>query len=227
MRKQVQRHFGFLKTTLLGGIVFLLPLIVVGALLAQGGQIVWGLVATVQEFLSDPANESIAGYIKFNDTTTYVLLVAASIVTVVGLCFVAGMLARRSIGRWFSDRAERYLTMLFPRYAVFKDQLTGNLGAASLRPVVARIGPATRIGMEVERDAKGRVVVYLPSSPDPWSGSVQIVDADDVSPLQGDFADVMATFEQLGRGTARFIDRSAPFPSDKKKGTQPPAEAGD
>lgn len=223
MRKHVQRHFGFLKTTLLGGIVFLLPIAVVLWLVAQAGQVLYGVYSSANQYRVEHKKE-IAEYADLG-TIEYLSLAGATIVLLIGLCFVAGMLARRSIGRWFSDRAERYLTMLFPRYAVFKDQLTGNLGTASLQPVVARIGPATRIGMEVERDAKGRVVVYLPGAPDPWSGTVQIVEAADVSPLPGDFADVMATFEQLGRGTAKFIDRSASVASKEKKAAQPSAEA--
>ncbi|MEO0529233.1 MAG: hypothetical protein AAF266_01515 [Planctomycetota bacterium] len=223
MRQQVQRHFGFLKTTLLGGIVFLLPIAVVLWLVVQAGQVLYAGYVAADQYLSDH-KEELASYGDLG-TFEYVTLGCATLVLLIGICFAAGMLARRSIGRWFSDRAERYLAMLFPRYVVFKDQLTGNLGSASLRPVLTRIGPATRIGMEVERDAEGRVVVYLPSSPDPWSGTVQIVEPDDVSPLRGEFADVMATFEQLGRGTGRFVDRSKAFATEKHGKSKPAAEA--
>lgn len=203
MRKHVVRHFGFLKTTLLGGVVFLLPLIVVGALLAQAGQIVWGVVETLRK------NDDFTAYVPVHTPMGYAALVAASIGVLIGLCFVCGVLARRSLGRWFTEKAERYLTMLFPRYAVFKDQLTGNLGGGTLKPLLAKIGPSTRIGMEVERDAHGNVTVYLPSAPDPWSGTVEIVSERDVSPISAEYIDVMTSFEQLGRGTARFVARAA------------------
>lgn len=197
----MKRHFGFLKTTLLGGVVFLLPLIVVGALLAQAGQIVWRIVETVRD------NELLAAYLPFHTPAGYALLVAAAIGVVVGLCFLCGLLARRSLGRWFTGKAERYLTMLFPRYAVFKDQLTGNLGGeiarGGLRPVVARVGPLTKLGVEVERDGLGRVTVYLPCSPDPWTGDVVILSDAEVTPLDAEFIDVMTSFEQLGRGVLR------------------------
>lgn len=204
MRQHVQRHFGFLRTTLLGGVVFLLPLAVVGWLLAQGVQILWGVVAAVRNYLADHEGDEIGAYAQL-DAGSYALLLAAAIVLLIGLCFVAGMIARRSLGQWFTLRAERYLLMLFPRYAVFKDQLTGNLGGATLKPAVVRLGPHTRIGMEVERDASGRVTVYLPSSPDPWSGTVQIVPKEDLTPIEGEFIDVMTTFEQLGRGIGKYL----------------------
>lgn len=207
MRKHVERRLGFFKTTALGGVVFLLPLIVVGALLAQAGQIVWGVVDAVRN------NPAVTSALPVHTPAGYAALVAATIAGLVAICFACGMLARRSLGRWFTNRAERYLTMLFPRYAVFKDQLTGNLGGeiarGGLRPVVAKVGPVTRLGVEVERGADGRVTVYLPSAPDPWTGSVVILSADEVSPVEAEFVDVMTTFEKLGRGTSAFVEGEA------------------
>lgn len=193
MRQQVERHIGFFKTTAIGGVVFLLPLIVVGALLGQVGYLAW------------QAAEAINPYLPFHETAGLIGLFAATVAGLVALCFFCGMLARRSLGRWFTGQAERYLAMLFPRYAVFKDQLTGNLGTGSLRPVVAKIGPWTRIAVEVERDDAAGVTVYLPSSPDPWTGTIAVVPPEAVTPIEGDFGDVMATFEKLGRGTGRYV----------------------
>lgn len=203
MRQHVQRHFGFLKTTLLGGVIFLLPLAVVGWLLGQGVQVLVGVYAGAKAYLAGHPED--AATLNQLGAGSYVLLSAAAIVLLIGICFVAGMIARRSLGQWFTQRAERYLLMLFPRYAVFKDQLTGNLGGATLKPAVVRLGPHTRIGMEVERDAAGRVTVYLPGSPDPWSGTVQIVPAEDLTPIEGEFIDVMTAFEQLGRGLGKYL----------------------
>ncbi len=207
MRRQVESHFGFLRTTLLGGVVFLLPLAVVGYLLGQGVQIAWSVISSIKSTLEGSEDATIAA-VTHLDSWTYALLVAASFVILIGACFFAGMIARRSLGRWFSDRAERYLLMLFPRYAVFKDQLTGNLGGGSLRPVLAQIGPSTRVGMEVERDDAGRVAVYLPSSPDPWSGTVEIVSEQNVTPIDAEYIDVMTAFEQLGRGVCGYAARA-------------------
>lgn len=198
MQRRFHRLFDFLRATLIGGVVFLLPLAAVLWLLAQAGAIVVGVVTAVAN------NPNITAWIPFHTPGGYALLVALTIAAFVGLCFVCGILAEKSLGQWFHQRAERYLSMLFPRYAVFKDQLTGNLGTGSLQPVLARVGPWTRIGVEVERDPVVGVTVYLPSSPDPWTGAVAIVPPEDVTPITGDFAEVMATFERLGRGTSKF-----------------------
>ncbi len=198
MQPRFSRLLNFLRTTLIGGVIFLLPLAAVGWLVAQAGAIVWGVIDSVK------ANPTITEWIPFQTPAGYALLVTLTVAALVGVCFLCGILAQRSLGQWFHGRAERYLSMLFPRYAVFKDQLTGNLGTGELRPVLARIGPWTRIGLEVERDPVVGVTVYLPSSPDPWTGTVAIVAPDDVTPIAGDFGEVMATFEKLGRGTSKF-----------------------
>lgn len=217
MQRRFGRFFSFLRTTVIGGVVFLLPLAAVGWLLGQAMQIGWGVVSAVQQYLADHEGDAIGAYAQLG-AGTYALLLVASLVLIIGVCFVAGMVARRSLGQWFSERAERYLSMLFPRYAVFKDQLTGNLGTGSLRPVLARIGPWTRIAVEVERDPAAGVTLYLPSSPDPWTGTVALVPPDAVTPIEGDFGEVMATFERLGRGTSQFVPPANGDPNQSAAG---------
>lgn len=206
VRQRVQKHFGFLVTTAIGGVVFLLPLVVVGALLAEGWQIALWIASaiSVPEWLKPVMPDSIGDY---------AIDVLIGVAAVVAICFLCGVLATRRIGQWFTGQAEGYLTFFFPRYVVFKEQLASNLGGeragGQLKPVRVRVGPIDQFGMEVERDAndahpEGEVVVYLPSAPDPWSGRVVIVPADDVTPIDADPGDFLAIFEKLGRDTIKY-----------------------
>ena len=52
----------------------------------------------------------------------------------------------------------------------------------------------------------GWATVFLPGSPDPWSGSVVIVELSRVQRLEIPFTEAIATAEQLGRGSLRLID---------------------
>ncbi|QDT67297.1 hypothetical protein MalM25_01940 [Planctomycetes bacterium MalM25] len=214
MREHVERRLGFAWTTLLGGVIFMLPLAVVGYLLGQAVPIVLAIYNAIHAYLinheKDEIGEVTIGQVANPDSPwTYTLLLLISFFILLGGCFVAGMIARRSLGQWFSGWAERYLLLLFPRYAVFKDQLTGNLGGGTLTPVVVQIGPHSQIAMEVEREENAqegdaRVTVYLPGSPDPWRGRVEIVPARNVTPIDAEYIDVMCAFEQLGRGTLKY-----------------------
>jgi len=187
-----------LKTTAIGGLLFLLPLIVIGALIGQ----VVPIVLTVAEALGD--------VIPVKTPSGIALLILLAIVVVVLLCFAAGMLARRSFGRRISETFENNLLLLFPRYAIFKDQMAGSIGGdetkPQMKPVLARFDDSLRLGFEVDRSDSGRVAVYLPGAPDPWSGTVVYLRPERVERVDIEFGDAVATFERLGRDSAPLIE---------------------
>ncbi len=213
MKDRVSHSFGVLKTTAIGGIFFLLPLVVVGALVGQTLQIVWAVAQAVHK------------YLPVKSPAGYSLLLTAAILVLLLLCFAAGVAAKRSIGKRFTESVEKYLLMLFPRYAIFKEQLTGNIGGEvlhnQLKPVLLSMPEGKRLGMEVERSEScetpsntgqntgqntGWATVFLPGSPDPWSGTVVIVELSRVQRLEIPFTEAIATVEQLGRGSLRLIE---------------------
>ena len=187
----------FLKTTAIGGLLFLLPLIVIGALVGQ----VVPIILTVAEVLGDVIPIKTPGGIA--------LLILLAIVVVLLLCFGAGLLARRSIGKRLSERFEKTLLMLFPRYAILKDQMAGSIGGDDtkprMKPVLARFDDSVRIGFEIERNDVGLVTVYLPGAPDPWSGITVLMNTERVQPMDIEFGDAITLCEQLGRGSAALL----------------------
>ncbi|MEN0112024.1 MAG: hypothetical protein AAF805_14990 [Planctomycetota bacterium] len=223
MRRKVEHHLGVIRTTAIGGVVFLLPLVIVGVLLAQAGRIVVGAVVATQKLLADAPAWGLPGWLSelLSEAWFEALLFAAAAALLALICFVCGVVAKRSLGRWFSQRAERYLMMLFPRYVVFKEQLAGNLGGeaagGSLRPAAIRFGETTQLGLEVERAGNdgGDVVVYLPNAPDPWTGRVLVVPASDVRPIDTDVGEFLAVFEKLGRGAGEHAEAAR---SDERSG---------
>ena len=91
MSQHVKKSFGFLKTTAIGGLIFLLPLIVIGALV---GQIV-PIVLSIATFLSD--------YIPVKTPAGIAMLIGLALGIVLLLCFAAGLVARWSIGEVCHD----------------------------------------------------------------------------------------------------------------------------
>ncbi len=75
----------FLKTTAIGGLLFLLPLIVIGALIGQ----VVPIVLSIAEVLGE--------YIPLKTAGGIGLLILLAVVVVLLLCFAAGLLARWSL----------------------------------------------------------------------------------------------------------------------------------
>jgi uncharacterized membrane protein len=199
-----KRSIGFLRTTAIGGLLFLLPLVVVGALIGQVVPIVMAIAKSLSEFLP--------GFAKSPNGIGLLLLIATAVLLL--LCFGAGIVARHSLARTFTQAFEKRLMMLFPRYAIIKDQMADTIGGderrPTMKPVLVHFDEWSRIAFETERsEALGYVAVYLPGSPDAWSGLVALVSIDRVQPLEAEFGPTVSTCEQLGRG-AELLLRQTP-----------------
>lgn len=198
MKERVTRTIGFLRTTAIGGLIFLLPLAVIGGLLGYVYNVVLGIYKPMK------------AYLPVDTATGTAILFLIAVAILVALCFLCGFLAKRAIARKFSELVEKYLVMAFPKYAIYKDILAGNVGgsaaAPSLKPITVRQDDAIRIGYEAGRTEKGLVIVYLPGSPDPWTGWVALVEPDRVRPLDLDFGETSAICERLGRNSTHLLN---------------------
>jgi uncharacterized membrane protein len=196
MTEIITKPLGFFKTTAIGGLLFLLPVAVIGAVLGY----VHEIVETVYEMVK--------GVIPLETKFGFFLLFLISILIVLLLCFFCGLITKRTFARKFSQKIEKQVMMVYPKYAIYKDILAGNIGGdenvPSLTPVSVRFNEFTRLAFESDRLPDGRVVVYLPGSPDPWIGTVVLVNADQVEPLNIPFHDAVGIFERLGRDAARL-----------------------
>ena len=200
--KKSKRFINFLKTTAIGGLLFLLPLIVLGALVGQ----IAPIVVTVASALND--------YIPVKTPTGIAVLIGLSIAIILLLCFAAGMFARWSFGKKISTAFEKKLSLFFPRYSILKDQMADTIGGdetrPQMKPVLVVFQECQRIAFETERDEKqGLATIYLPGSPDPWSGKVVILKLDRVTRLDADFGHAAATCEQVGRGAIAMAGKVA------------------
>jgi len=183
-------------TTLLGGAIFLLPLIVVIYVVGQG----LGLMAKVAEpLVAALPNKSIGGV---------TLASVAALLLLLLLCFGAGVLAKAAFGRALSAKFEDKLQTLYPRYTVIKAMsqgLHGAVGQRVLKPVLATFDDHQLIAFDMERLPDGRAVIYLPGAPDAWSGSVVLVPAERIEALDIDPSDLARSLQGLGRGTAALL----------------------
>ena len=197
--KKTRRSIQFLRTTAIGGLLFLLPLIVVAALASQVAPILLEVSTFLHDYLPDTNSISIS------------TIVSAVLALLVILCFVAGMIARWSISQRLTKLFEKNLLLLFPRYAILKDQMADTIGGEENRPdtqsVLVTLADRQMIGFESERSEDGKkVVVYLPGAPDTWAGSTIIVESSQVITLDRTFGETVSIHENMGRGSLEFID---------------------
>ena len=197
MKEHVHESWRFLRTTAIGGLLFLLPLAVIGGILGYA----YSMVIVIYEPLK--------AWIPVDSPSGLAILFLMAVGILICLCFLAGIAARRAIARRFTKTVERQLTMLFPKYAIYKDILAGNIGGddatPSLNPVRVELQDRIQIGYESGRTSDGLVIVYLPGAPDPWNGSVAMVKPEQVSPLDVDFNETAAICERLGRESEELL----------------------
>jgi uncharacterized membrane protein len=184
----------FIRTTIVGGIIFLIPLVFVAVVLGKAFSLMLVVARPVGKLIPI---ESVAGIALVNLIAVVAMLV---------FCFLAGVAARSAVGARLFQSVDNLLLMLVPKYALIKNRLTGSIGldeGMSLqKPVLVRLDDQSQIAFEIERAEDGQVAVYLPGSPDPWSGAVVFVTADRVAPLNIGQSAAIKALRALGRGAS-------------------------
>ena len=186
----------FLKTTLTGGIVFLLPVSVLLLILGKMHEVMVKLAAPLARWL--PV-DTVAGIAKAD---------LLAIIAVVVLCFVAGLLSRSRLASRLVESLESRVLHSIPGYAFIKG-LTGGLAGGNdednLSPVLARFDDAWQVAFRVEDLSDGRVVLFVPGAPDPWSGSIVIMSEGRVQSLDHTMAAVVRNLRALGRRSSELL----------------------
>jgi uncharacterized membrane protein len=185
-----------IKTTILGGLIFLVPIVIVLVILAKMYEIMAVLAAPFSAFIPI---ESVGGIATANIIT---------ILSIVVVCYTAGRIAMSGPGRKLYQSLDDKLVMLFPRYTFIKG-MTESVGAEeakrTLQTVLVKFDDQSQIGFEVERNDKGLVTVYLPGSPDPWSGTVAYVTEDRIEKLNASFNAVTGSLRKAGKGAGSLL----------------------
>ena len=180
--------------TMLSGLISLLPLILIGYLLIHFFGFIRYLANPMEHFF--PA-DTIAGIIIANLLALLLLLL---------LIFVIGCLARSFGGRKIDKPLESFLARIIPGYTLVSG-LSAQLNEEDDKvPVVlVRQDDGASIGFEMERNENGWVSVFLPGSPQPWSGSVMVINADRVITLDMSYPKAIYMFQQMGKGSTAYL----------------------
>jgi uncharacterized membrane protein len=179
------------KTTLIGGVLFLLPLIIVIVVVEKAISVARKVLRPV---LAVVPEGSILGVS---------LATVASVAALLFLCLVAGVAARTVAAQRLVNRLENSLLGRVPAYGLLKSAAEGVAGLEddeSLVPVVVRLDDSTVLGlMTAQQDRVDTVAVYVPGAPSPLSGSVLYVERARVTRLAAGAHEIFGAMKQLGR----------------------------
>ena len=198
----------FFKTTILGGILFLLPLAIVLMILGYALKV----AATVAQPIADKLQ------LGWGDAAGIGIVTVLSAVVLVLVSFGAGLLARTYLGARITRGFENSLLGRLPHYQMLKSMAEGLVQletATSIKPALINIEDAWQMGYLLEPLENGWSSVFLPQAPTPMSGNVMYLPDDRVRPLDITMVDAMAIIKRIGVGSSealRGVDLKLPLP---------------
>jgi uncharacterized membrane protein len=192
VRVVMKRILQFLRTTLVGGLLFLVPIVVLVVVLGKTLAVVLKVVEPLAEHL--PVHSLIG--------LRTPLLLAVAVVVV--FCFLAGFFARTAAAKGLVRRLEAAVLSNVPGYEFLKGMGESMLGvekSGACPVVLAHFDDSWQIGFQIEVLENGFVVVFLPGAPDPQSGAVCLMTPDRVTPVNLPPAATLKCLKRLGAGS--------------------------
>ena len=193
------RHVGrFLLVTLVQGILFLVPLVLVAVLAREGYQMLRRLSQPVARLLPED---------RFFGILAEDLV---SIMAIIVLFLIAGLFVGTRPGRLLSDRLERSVLYRVPGYLLVRGAVGSFPGLSTEmrpEPSLVETDDGWAFALLVEREPPGFCTVFLPDSPTPTSGSVRIVEATRVRPLDVSMLNLLACLTRSGAGAGALAGR--------------------
>lgn len=198
--------WNFVKTTLIGGALFMLPVVLVVVLVAKAIHMLAKVSEPVAEHLP---LKSVAGIAAVDLVAFLLLLVGA---------FLGGLVARTGFGRRIGGKVEQLVVMKMPGYSLLKSMTSDvqNIETSTAwKVVLANIDDAWLIAFQVERHASGMLTVFIPSAPTPTAGSLYFLTEQQVKRLNVSVASAVRCIKELGIGSKELLDQ-VQFSSDAK-----------
>jgi uncharacterized membrane protein len=188
----------FIKTTLIGGALYLVPLVLVIIVMGKA-------VAVISRF-TEPLAASLELH-QIGGIHAARLLAALALVI---MCFAAGLFASTGIARRLMAWLESTVLSILPGYsflASMGDNLTETRVHGGTRPavVLARIEDAWQLALLVEQIDVTHAAVFVPGAPNPTSGSLYFMTMDRLKPIDASFSETTKCLKGLGVGARALL----------------------
>ena len=188
----------FFKTTLLGGVLFLLPLVVTVFLLSKAFKLLARALTPV------------AGVIRMPGVAAFLVANILAVAFLIAACFAAGLIARTRPGQRLGGTAENLVLKKVPGFTLLKSMMRGDehLGTdTDVSVVLFETEGGYGLGFAVERHPSGLLTVFVPSAPTPAAGTILYLPEEKVKRLDLPVKSAVTTIMQLGVGSGPILDK--------------------
>ena len=197
----------FLKTSLLGGVVVILPIAILVSVTLWLFNLVSGLIEPLTLFL-----------IKDSQLNEYIAEIFV-IILIIAACFFVGVLVRTRLGGFLYRVIESRILKLAPGYSMIKETVIQIFGSKSESPfssvALAQIFcNETQVTCFItDKHENGMYTLFVPTGPNPTSGLIYHLDEKYVHPVDIPVQDAMRSIISCGAGTAKLLREYGPAQS--------------
>jgi uncharacterized membrane protein len=189
----------FIKTTLVGGVVFLIPLVIALFLLGYAVNLAQDIIQPILPMLEVRLPGPIAG-------VGVITILAIAFLLLVS--FLAGVFARTRSGVRLMDKVDNSLLGRLPQYRIMKSMagtLSSSQGAGDMRVGLVRIEEGWQLCCVVETLENGWLTVLLPQAPNPMAGTIAYYPPERVKLLPMSIVQAASLIQALGIGSAALV----------------------
>jgi uncharacterized membrane protein len=182
----------FLVTTLVGGLLIVLPIYLTVLVLLKGMQSAAALVRPLAMLL--PAWLPAENFL--------------SLALVLVVCFLIGIAVRTRVGGILRHWMDRAVFERLPGYGLFRgltQRLAGEGRENVWKPALVEIEEALVPAFIIEEVADDRFTVFVPSVPTPLAGAVYIISRERVHPLDVSFTQAIGSISRWGSGSKDLV----------------------
>jgi uncharacterized membrane protein len=181
----------FVKVTLIGGLLVVLPLWVSLLLLFKAIKGAMTMLLPIAKLLPQT--------VVHEKVTALVLLLL--------ICFAVGLLIRTELGKGIGDWLEQHLLGRLPGFSLIRGmirQFAGEKDEQSFQPALVEIEEALVPAFIIEKHADGQFTVFVSSSPTPMAGAIYILQPERVHPVDVPLRKAMVCVTKWGAGAAEM-----------------------
>ncbi len=179
------------KTTLIGGVLIVLPIYLSILMVAKTLSVIVALLA--------PVTATIPAGAQFRQVIAVLIVLA--------VCFVAGIVVRTGAGLRAKNAFERSVLENIPGYELVRGltaRVSGDEREGAFRPALVEIEDALSPGFIIEELEDGRYTVLVPSVPTPAAGALFILPRERVHPVDVPFTQAVKVISKWGAGAGEL-----------------------
>lgn len=197
----MKKFSNFFKTSLLGGTIVILPVVILIIFFTWLFRLVTGLIRPLTNVLSN--------YFELHP----LFVDGLAIVLIISTCFFVGVFIKTRFGKFVHHTVEQKILGVAPGYNMVKETVLQILGGGGKRTafstvVLAKLFDSQTMatGFLMDENENGIMTVFIPTAPNPTTGFIFHIPAKDVQIIDINVDVTMRSILGCGTGASKLID---------------------